>query len=494
MLRNQWTTCSGFCSLDYQLDEGIILAKLGLTLVALGDAQKAIEHYEQALTIAKKVGDKKNEGRWYGNLGGAYAALSNARKAIEFRKKALEVFREIKYRQGEGYQLGKIGNVYLGWGNTSIALEYFKKALNIALEVGNREEEANQLGKIGNIWSVLGDNNKAIDFYQKALSVSQRSGNRNEEEIQLGNLGAAYAALGAETHALKFFKQSLAIAQEIGDQKGEGNQLGNLGNAYVNLGNADEAVLYYEQALAIAQKIGERRSEAERLSNLGNINFYYLGEFEKCFKFYDQALLIRRDIGDRRGESSELANYGYALMEKGSFDEAIDCFISAISIADDIKRPQTQKIARSGLAEAYLIQSDLVKARTIIETALQYDVPQFNHTTLTLQGIVTLRQGDERTAQQAFEKAIKLSDEILAKVPGSYSALDAKELALCGSALCLTSKENKTKSGKIIFKAQNISLHAGAVKRALRLFGEIKKSDSLGILGQVHNTISRITK
>jgi tetratricopeptide (TPR) repeat protein len=476
--------------LDYQLDEGIILAKLGLNLVALGDAHKAIECYQKALNIAKKVGDKKNEGRWYGNLGGAYAVLSNARKAIEFRKKALSVFREIKYRQGEGYQLGKIGNVYLGWGNTSVALEYFEKALNIAIDVENREEEANQLGKIGNVWSILGDNRKAIEFYQKALSVSRRSGNRNEEEIQLGNIGAAYAALGAETHALKFFRQSLAIAQEIGDRKGEGNQLGNLGNAYVNLGNADEAVLYYEQALAIAQKIGERRSEAERLSNLGNINFYYLGEIEKCFEFYNQALLIRRDIGDRRGESAELANYGYALMEKGSFDEAIECFISAISIADDIKRPQTQKIARSGLAEAYLIQSDLVKAHTIIEAALQYDVPQFNHTTLTLQGIVTLRQGDERTAQQAFEKAIKLSDEILAIVPGSYSALDAKELALCGSALCLTSEENKIKSGKIFFKARNISLHAGAVKRVLRLFGEIKKCDSLGILEQVRNTLA----
>jgi adenylate kinase family enzyme len=51
-------------------------------------------------------------------------------------------------------------------------------------------------------------------------------------------------------------------------------------------------------------------------------------------------------------------------------------------------------------------------------------------------GIIALRQGDEVAARGAFVRAITQADEILAKTPDYYSALDAKGLALCGLVLC----------------------------------------------------------
>ena len=91
-----------------------------------------------------------------------------------------------------------------------------------------------------------------------------------------------------------------------------------------------------------------------------------------------------------------------------------------------------QNYARWGLAQAYLFQNDLVNARATIEAALQYDVPQNNHNATALHGIIALRQGERETAQEAFTKSIAQADEILAKTPDYYSALDAKGLALCG--------------------------------------------------------------
>ena len=92
-------------------------------------------------------------------------------------------------------------------------------------------------------------------------------------------------------------------------------------------------------------------------------------------------------------------------------------------------------MARWGLAQAYLFQNDLVNARATIEAALQYDVPQNNHNATALHGIIALRQGDASTARQAFTRAIAQADEILAKTPEYYDALDAKGLALCGLVL-----------------------------------------------------------
>ena len=60
---------------------------------------------------------------------------------------------------------------------------------------------------------------------------------------------------------------------------------------------------------------------------------------------------------------------------------------------------------------------------------------QYNHNATALHGIIALRQGERETAQEAFTKSIAQADEILAKTPDYYSALDAKGLALCGLAL-----------------------------------------------------------
>jgi ATP-dependent transcriptional regulator len=70
---------------------GIILSKLGNAHRALGDVKKAIDYYEQALKIAREIGDRNNEGIWLGNLGNAYSALGDAKKAIDYYKQAFEL-------------------------------------------------------------------------------------------------------------------------------------------------------------------------------------------------------------------------------------------------------------------------------------------------------------------------------------------------------------------------------------------------------------------
>ena len=53
-------------------DEGTWLGNLGLAYHDLGEMKKAIEYYEQALKIAREIGDRRNEGNWLGNMGLAY--------------------------------------------------------------------------------------------------------------------------------------------------------------------------------------------------------------------------------------------------------------------------------------------------------------------------------------------------------------------------------------------------------------------------------------
>jgi tetratricopeptide (TPR) repeat protein len=136
---------------------------------------------------------------------------------------------------------------------------------------------------------------------------------------------------------------------------------------------------------------------------------------------------------------------------------------------------QDNQVSRT-LAQVYLFQNNLVNACATIEAALQYDVPQYNYNATALHGIIALRQGERKTAQEAFTKSIAQADEILAKTPDYYSALDAKGIALSGLVVSgqweVESEKQKMidETVETFKRARKIAPHAGVVKSVLRLF------------------------
>ena len=66
----------------------------------MGEHRRAIEYHEQALAIARNIGDRRGEGTALGNLGDAYHSLDENRRAIECQEEQLKIAREIGDRVG----------------------------------------------------------------------------------------------------------------------------------------------------------------------------------------------------------------------------------------------------------------------------------------------------------------------------------------------------------------------------------------------------------
>jgi tetratricopeptide (TPR) repeat protein len=368
---------------------------------------------------------------------------------------------------------------------------------------------------LGSANAYIGRVDNAIRCQEQALSIAREKKDKRNESVLICNLGNRYAELGNTDKAIEFYKQALVIDRETGFRKGEGADLVNLGNCYADLGDIHQAIEYCEQALAIAREAGDKQTECALLANIGN-RFMDLGNADKAVEYYNQALVIAHEFGNRRYELQILENFGHANLNLEEYKKAQSNYQQAIQIADEISFPLTQRIGRWGLAQIHLFQNDLVNARTTIEAALQYDVPQYNHNATALHGIIALRQGERETAQEAFTKSIAQADEILAKTPDYYSALDAKGLAVCGLASCRgdPSMPAETIAGKTVppdkstvsdgrvaptindaietfRKALKIAPHAGVVKSVLRLFDELVKCDEEGVLKGVREVIAR---
>lgn len=202
------------------------LGNLGNAYLDLGEPCRAREFYEQALIIAREIGDKRNEGCWLGNLGITYKNL-DPRRAIELYEQALAISREV----------------------CAVSQDEVERT-------AARRDEAKNLMNIGNAYYGLSDIPGAIQFHEQALPAFREIGDRWGEGATLGNLGIAYKKSGDLRHAIELYKQQLKIMRELGDHLSEGNAFFNISLALDQLGDRSKAITNARKAFKVYKQIG----------------------------------------------------------------------------------------------------------------------------------------------------------------------------------------------------------------------------------------------
>ncbi len=172
------------------------LGRLGLAYHWLGHVERAAEHYEYALTIAREIGDRAGEGRHLGNLGRAYLILGQVERAVKLYEEAQCIFREMGDGRREGIGLVNLGNAYLALGKVERAVKLYEEALVIFREMGDRRREGAVLANLSKAYLILGQVELAIIYLQEALAIAHGIGDRRGESHYLLGLGRALLATG----------------------------------------------------------------------------------------------------------------------------------------------------------------------------------------------------------------------------------------------------------------------------------------------------------
>ncbi len=170
---------------------------------------------DAGVTAARARADRGAEGAFLDRLGNAYTELGQVERAIEHYEQALVIQREIGDRGGEGSVLGDLGNAYTELGQVECAIEHHEQALVIARAMGDRRGEGATLGNLGLAYAELGQVERAIEHYDKALVIHREIGDRRGEGTVLGSLGSAYAKIGEVAQARACWEQALVIFKDI---------------------------------------------------------------------------------------------------------------------------------------------------------------------------------------------------------------------------------------------------------------------------------------
>ena len=241
--------------------EADTLNNIGAVYRSLGETQKALEKYNEALPLSREIGDRRGEAITLSNIGIVYRSLGETQKALEKYNEVLPILQAIGDRSSEATTLNNIGSVYSSLGEMRKALEKFNEALPI-LQSNRRPQYVRQptLNNIGAVYNVIGERQKALEKYNEALPIFHRRLGQNTawsawRLSTLNNIGAVYSSLGEMRKALEKFNEALPIRRAAGDRNGEATTLMGIARAEQKRSNLTQARQTIEQAIGIIESL-----------------------------------------------------------------------------------------------------------------------------------------------------------------------------------------------------------------------------------------------
>jgi len=96
---------------------------------------KAIDYFQQYLTITREIGNHFGESIALNNLGLAYERAGDYKKAIEIHQQSLAIARELNNRDSEAAFLNNIASILVLQNQPELAIIFYKQSINITEEI-----------------------------------------------------------------------------------------------------------------------------------------------------------------------------------------------------------------------------------------------------------------------------------------------------------------------------------------------------------------------
>jgi len=357
-------------ALGDRLGEATTLHMLGYVYARLGESPRAVELYEQSLSIWRTLKNhQQDKANTLYNLGGTYSFTGKVAEAIACYKEAIELRRLLDDKGGVAYALNNLGQVYTNVGELQAALDAYREALRLRIDIGDIEGQARSLSNISGVYFRLGEFQEALNYCKQALPLRRAAGDQKGEAITLSNIGSNYRELGEPQRALEYYQQAVSLLRGKGDRINEAALLDAMGQAYYDLGDYPKALEYQNQSLSIRQTINDRYGQGSSLANLGAASAR-MGDRQKALEYFEQSLQLRRATGDRRGEAITLQNAGELYRESGDEQKALAYFNDGLVISRAIKNRYAEANLLYDIARVEQSAGHVDEARSQVEGAI----------------------------------------------------------------------------------------------------------------------------
>lgn len=147
-----------------------------IPMMAEGNADQAIAQFQEALDLARELGDRRTIGRATGGIGYARFMKSDFEGALPALQESLAVTREIGDQFHEIDSLQALGQVYRVMGDLPQARRYYHEALDLQEEVGALPMMVAVIHMFSAVSSAEGDHERAARLWGAAEAAREKVG------------------------------------------------------------------------------------------------------------------------------------------------------------------------------------------------------------------------------------------------------------------------------------------------------------------------------
>lgn len=230
---------------------------LGLLHLKRDRMHGAAEAWRAALAIYEAERQFALAARTRCDIAGAYRYLGQSQRAMREYEQALMALNNADDPITRGLVLANAAVAYADQGELQSAEAFFTEAITIAVSTGDRAAEAVRRGNYGWFKYAVGRPREAVAILEHALSISREQRLALEAAVQTDNLGLAHEALENRAAGLAYHEQALEMVRGLGSAHWEAIIKINLSAALVRDGRCDEAAALLAEALAAGRAGGD---------------------------------------------------------------------------------------------------------------------------------------------------------------------------------------------------------------------------------------------
>ena len=448
---------------------------------------KAIEAFEQSLTIARELKDLQGEDQVLQDLDEIRDNVINGRttrnysKKIEYIEQRLAIAHQLNNRGREGVLLGDLGFAYHQLDQKAKAIECYEQSLAIARELKDQQAEREALKRLASYYGSLGDFTKKIDYYEQSLVVARDSKDKNGECDLLRTLAINYHHLSKYAKEIKYYERMLVIARSLKESKDkifdwESTAQSGLESAYRALRNEAKANEYaalvreeinsepssarievYERSLVNARRNKDLLEEQETLDFFVSL-YFKRRNYSKAFEYQNRVLAITRERKDLRAEASNLRGLGYMYASLGNYSKAIEYYEQSLEIGRkiEIESYSFNQLTLNGLGDLYSSMSNYFKAIEYYEQSLAIERKETKYIAYGLLSFHLNRLGSAYSSLKNYARAIDYYQEVL-MITRRFSDREGEAKSLVNIASSL--EKQKQLELAIVFYKESVNVY-----------------------------------
>ncbi|TAF32003.1 MAG: hypothetical protein EAZ57_10570 [Cytophagales bacterium] len=384
---------------------------------------------------------------------------SNPDSALLTAQKALELAGRIKHQQSLALAYLAMGASQFVHAQFEESRESYLTALRLFRVLSDTVSQVVVYNNLAGSYNMTGKYVDALDCYQTSYKLSEATQNRDGMGTAMVNIGGLYRILGKMDLAEEYLQKAIKLSRED-------NKPMTLANAYNTLGiieserkNLDKALEYYKEALAIAEKTNYKRALALFNTNLAKI--YHLKNDTLAFFYYERALRLSEQSKDLRSKLYTLSGLARLSNDQKNHDKAEVYAQQVLTLAQNMKSPDEEKLGYELLYECYKAKGDWNKALFFHERYTSLKDSLFNtensKSIANLEATLALEKKQKELDLMAKDKTL---NEIQLEIQAKQLAITQKQAEADKLFALAQHESDKRKSDSLLNLAQKKQLEA----------------------------------